>query len=142
MTHSAGLAGEPASLDRAHDIELTEPVGRDKRLIDDHPQHRPREIDRAFAAVDIDFAVARFDPNTGDGVLALAGGIGSTERVAPRFDVDRHRGWDWGRRWRRGPSLLQCLTQAAQALESLSARALWRIVVGHRYWALAFLRFK
>ena len=25
MTHSAGLAGEPASLDRAYDIELTEP---------------------------------------------------------------------------------------------------------------------
>src|SRR5215467_776371 len=132
MTHSAGLAGEPASLDRAYDIELAEPVGRDKRLIDDHPQHRPREINRAFAAVDIDFAVARFDPNTGDGVLALAGRVRSAERVAARLDIDRHYGRDWRRRCRRGPSLLQRLTQAAQALESLSAGTLWWIVVGHR----------
>ena len=56
-----------------------------KRLGDHHPQHGPGEIDGAFAAVDRDLAVARLDPDAGDGVLAPAGGIGAALRVDLRL---------------------------------------------------------
>ncbi len=36
-----------------HDVELAEPVGDDEGLVEQHAQHRPREIDRAVAAVDL-----------------------------------------------------------------------------------------
>src|SRR5207245_11772376 len=54
VAHRTGLTGEPAAFDRAPDIELPQPVGRREGLVDQHAQHRPREIDRAFTAVDVD----------------------------------------------------------------------------------------
>src|SRR5271167_3534326 len=56
VAHGSGLTGEPAALNGAPDIELTESIGRHERLVDQHTQHRPRKVDRAFAAVNIDFA--------------------------------------------------------------------------------------
>src|SRR5205085_10045788 len=82
VPHRAGLAREAAALNRAPHIELAEPIGDDKGLADQHAQHRAREIDRAVAAIDLDPAVARLDPDAGDRVLALAGRVGAAERVA------------------------------------------------------------
>src|SRR5205807_4008061 len=47
------------------------------RLGDHHPQHRAGEIDLLVAAVDGDPALAGLDPDPRDGVLALAGRIGT-----------------------------------------------------------------
>src|SRR5262249_55816027 len=132
VAYGSGLTRQPAAFDRAPDIELAEPVRRDERLIDDHPQYRPRKINWAFAAVDVDFAGAGLDPHAGNGVLALAGGIGAAERVASRFYIHRHRGRN-RRRGGRRTRLLHRLTQASQTLKCLSAGALRWIVIGHRY---------
>ena len=77
MAHRAGLAGQAAADDGGDDVELAVAVGRDDRLLEDHLQHRTREIGREFLVVDDDLAGARLDPDAGDGVLALAGGIGA-----------------------------------------------------------------
>src|SRR5947209_16253765 len=90
VPHRPGLARQPAALDRTPDVELTEPVGDDKGLADHHAQHRAGEIDGAIAAVDLDLAVPRLDPDAGNRILALAGGIGAAELVALRLHV--HRG--------------------------------------------------
>src|SRR5438270_14030055 len=82
VPHRAGLARQATALDRAPHIELAEPVGHDKGLADQHAQHGASEIDRAVAAIDLDPAIARLDPDAGNGVLALARGIGAAERVA------------------------------------------------------------
>src|SRR5580704_4911732 len=87
VAHRAGLARQPAALDRGPDIELAHPVGDEKRLVDQHAQHRPSEIDRAVAAVDLDLAVARPDPYSGDRVLALAGGVGAALLIDLRLHV-------------------------------------------------------
>src|SRR5271167_2999111 len=77
VAHRAGLTGEPATLDRADNVELAEPVGGDKRLIDDHAQHRAREIDGALPIIDPDRPVPWLDPHPGDRVFALAGSVGA-----------------------------------------------------------------
>ena len=77
MTHRAGLAGQTAAGDGADDVVLAGAVGRDQRLLDHHAQHRTGEIDFDLAGVDDDLAGARLDPDAGDRVLALAGGIGA-----------------------------------------------------------------
>src|SRR5581483_6430819 len=77
VAHRAGLAGEAAAGDRADHVELPGAVHDAERLVDDHAQHGAREIDRAVLAVDRDLALARLDPDAGDRVLALAGGIGA-----------------------------------------------------------------
>ena len=48
---------------------------------DHHAQHRTGEIDLDLARVDRDLAGARLDPDAGDRVLALAGGVGAAELV-------------------------------------------------------------
>src|SRR5690242_7229775 len=50
VAHGTGLTRETAAHDGAPDIELAEPIGHDKGLIDQHAQHRTREIDRAVTA--------------------------------------------------------------------------------------------
>src|SRR5277367_5961284 len=87
MTNRTGLAGQTAADDRAIDVELLEPLGHQERLIDDHAQNRAGEIDRNVLAVDFDLAAPRLDPDAGDGVLALAGGIGPAEGIALRLDL-------------------------------------------------------
>src|SRR5579872_6294885 len=116
-----GLARKAAAGHRAPHVELAEPVGDDKRLADQHAQNGPGEIDRAVPPIDLDIAVAGFDPDAGDGVLALAGRVGAAERVALRLDVGRdrlHRG-GWSRRRCGRSRRCDRLAQAGEALESL-----------------------
>ena len=77
MTHRAGLAERPPPLTVQINVELALALGGDERLLQDHLQHRPREIGDVVLAVDGDLAGALLDPDAGDGVLALAGGIGA-----------------------------------------------------------------
>src|SRR5260221_7789504 len=77
MTDRTGLAGETAADHRANDIELADAIDDAEGLVDDHPQHRTGEIGRHVATIDGDLAAARLNPDAGDGVLALAGGIGT-----------------------------------------------------------------
>src|SRR3954467_13611088 len=88
------LARQTATGDRADDVVLAGAGCRDQRLLNQHPQHRTGEIDFDFAGVDQDLAGARLDPDAGDRVLALAGGIGAAELVDllyvfRRFGSDR-----------------------------------------------------
>ena len=78
VTHRAGLTRETAAGDRDREVVLARALGDAERLLDDHAQHRTREIDRHVAAVDRDLARAGLDPDARDGVLALAGGVGAT----------------------------------------------------------------
>ena len=77
VAHRAGLAGEAAAGDGDGEIVLAEAVGDDERLVEDHAQHRPGEIDVERLAVDGRLALAGLDPDARDGVLALAGRIGA-----------------------------------------------------------------
>src|SRR5215213_8182821 len=77
VTHGTRLARQTAAGDRADDVVLAGARGGDQRLLDQHPQHRAGEIDFDFTGVDHDLAGTRLDPDAGDRVLALAGGIGA-----------------------------------------------------------------
>src|SRR5712692_1424442 len=81
VAHRSRLAGEPAARDRADDIVLALAIGRDQRLLDQHAQHRPGEEDLHRLLVHGDAAGAGLDPDPGDRVLALAGGIGAAAAV-------------------------------------------------------------
>src|ERR1700731_4797155 len=107
VPHRAGLTGQPATRHGAPHIELAEPVGYDKGLADQHAQHRAREINRAVAAVDLDLAVARPDPDAGPRILALAGRVRTAERVALRLQILRDRRKDRRCRGGRRPSRLR-----------------------------------
>src|SRR5260221_10909101 len=123
VAHRAGLAGEAAADHAADDVVLAEPAGDDEGLVEQHAQHRPREIDRSVAAVDGDLAVARLDPYAGDRVLALARGVGAALRIELRFRLG-------GRHWLSALGALQRLAQATQRC----------LQIGHGH-ALLFLRF-
>ncbi len=88
VAHRAGLAGQAAAGDGGDDVVLAVAVGGDDRLLQDHLQHRTGEILGEFLAVDGDAAGARLQPDAGDGVLALAGGIGAAVGVE-LLDIDR-----------------------------------------------------
>src|SRR3954453_6905031 len=77
VTHGTRLARQTATRDRADDVVLAGACGRNQRLLDQHPQHGAGEIDLGFAGVDAELAGARLDPDAGDRILALAGGIGA-----------------------------------------------------------------
>ena len=81
MAHRSRLPGEPAARDRADDVVLALAIGRDQRLLDQHAQHRPRKEDLHRLLVHGDAAGAGLDPDPGDRVLALAGGIGAAAAV-------------------------------------------------------------
>src|ERR1700722_7256224 len=85
VPHRAGLAGEARADHGRFHVELAEPAGDLQRLGDHHAQHRPGEVDLLVAAVDGDLALAGLDPDAGDRVLALAGGIGAALRIADRL---------------------------------------------------------
>jgi hypothetical protein len=78
----AGLARQPAALDGRLDVELAGDIGHGEGLGDHHLQHGPGEILRHFLAVDAHLAGAGLDPDAGDGVLALAGGVAAAVLVA------------------------------------------------------------
>src|SRR5581483_1486191 len=81
VTDGAGLARQTAAAHRADDVELALALGGDERLLQDHLEHGTGEIGGVLLAVDGDLAGAGLDPDTGDGVLALAGGIGAALRI-------------------------------------------------------------
>src|SRR5689334_21197832 len=68
MAHRAGLTREATAHHGAVHIELAHAVDDQERLIDQHAQHGPREIDRTVAAVDRDLAGAGLHPDARDGV--------------------------------------------------------------------------
>src|SRR5262249_11230159 len=77
VTHRTGLAGQATAGNRADHVILAVAAGGDQRLLDHHAQHWAGEIDFDLAGVDRDLAGAGLDPDAGDRVLALAGGIGA-----------------------------------------------------------------
>ena len=81
MAHRAGLARKPAAGDADGQVVLADALGDAERLLQNHAQHGAGEIDLHLAAVDDDLAGARLDPDARDGVLALAGGVGSAVLV-------------------------------------------------------------
>src|SRR5690554_1046487 len=81
VTDGAGLTGQTTTGNGDVDVVLVEAVGSDDRLLDDELQNRTGEILGEFATVDGHRTLARLDPDAGDGVLALAGGIGAAEAV-------------------------------------------------------------
>ena len=74
----------PPPLTVADDVELLDPAGHHERLVDDHAQDRPGEIDLDVAAVDGDPTRAGLDPDPRDRVLAAPGRIGAALRVELR----------------------------------------------------------
>src|ERR1700687_3278623 len=93
VTHGACLARQTATGHGADHVVLARPGRCDQRLLDHHPQHWTGEIDFDLAGVDGDLAGARLDPDAGNRVLALAGGVG-TAQLVDLLDVFR--------RFRRG----------------------------------------
>ena len=77
MAHRAGLTRKAAAHHRADHIELVLALGRLEGLVDDHAQHGAGEIFFELPAVHGDPASAWFHPDPGNGVLALACGIGA-----------------------------------------------------------------
>ena len=77
VTHSAGLPRKTTTSHRDHDVILPGAACQNERLLKDHAQHGTGEIGALFFAVDLDAARSRLQPDAGDGVLALAGGVGA-----------------------------------------------------------------
>src|SRR5262249_41830034 len=101
VAERASLARKSAARHRADDIVLAEAGGDGERLVEQHAQHRAREIDGAVAAVHRDLAVAGLDPDARDGVLALA------RRVSSALCVELRLCFDGRRRLRCRPRPLQ-----------------------------------
>src|SRR3954469_11141135 len=85
VTNRTGLTGQTAAGDRGHHIVLVDAGGDLERLVQQHAQNRTGEVDGDVTAVDGDLAGTRLDPDAGDRVLALAGGIGATVSVDLRL---------------------------------------------------------
>src|SRR5215216_5013022 len=81
VAHRASLTRQSAARYGANDVVLAVAVGSDQRLLDQHAQHRPREIDFNLARVDEDLTGAWLHPDAGDGIFALAGGVGAALRI-------------------------------------------------------------
>ncbi len=84
MLDRAGLARQASPGHGGEHIELTFHVGHGKGLLQDHLQHRTREIGVDVLAVDHDLARPGLDPDAGDRVLALARRIGPAQLVPHR----------------------------------------------------------
>src|SRR5579859_5793773 len=96
MAERPGLAGKSAAGDgRAH-VVLAVPIGGDDRLLDHHLEDGPSEILGEILAVDKDAAATAGEPDAGDRILALAGGIGAAQRIEllhmDRLDGSLRRG--------------------------------------------------
>src|SRR5712675_1179940 len=102
VTDGARLARQTAAGHGADHVILTGPGRRHQRLLNHHPQHWTSEIDFDFAGVDGDLAGAGLDPDPGNRVLALAGGVGAALLV-DLLDVFR--------RFRRGRLELRQLVE-------------------------------
>src|SRR6476620_2435302 len=91
VTHGTRLARQTAAGDRADDVVLAGARGCNQRLLDQHAQHRSGEIGLDLTGVDDDLAGTRLDPDAGNRILALAGGIGAAVFV-DLLDVFRRFG--------------------------------------------------
>src|SRR5690554_301127 len=78
VTHGAGLTGQTAAGHRDDNVVLVGAFGCHDWLLDDQLQHGTRKVCGELTAVDRDSALAWLDPDPGNRVLALAGGIGTT----------------------------------------------------------------
>src|SRR5258706_10455683 len=88
VTHGARLARQTAAGDGADHVVLAGTGRRHQPLLDHRPQHRTRGVDFDFAGVDGDLAGAGLDPDPGNRVLALSGGVG-TALLVDLLDVFR-----------------------------------------------------
>src|SRR5664279_6047321 len=79
VANRARLAGQTAAGDGADHVILAGAGRCDQRLLDHHPQYRTGEIDFDLAGADDYLAGAWLDPDPGDRVLALAGGVGAAK---------------------------------------------------------------
>ena len=86
VTNGPGLTGKPAALDSGNDIELIGTARALKRLVQQHAQNRASEIFGHVRAIDGDPAIATLDPDTGRGILAAAGGVGTAKAVNLGFN--------------------------------------------------------
>jgi hypothetical protein len=79
-----------------------------ERLVDDHAQHGRAKYTVMSLPLTVMDAFARLDPDAGDRVLALAGGIGAALGIdlalVARGGFQRLAGDHAGRGHRRGPS--------------------------------------
>ena len=71
------MTRQPAAGDRAFDIDLFAAIGNVERLLNQHPENGPGEIDIKRLAVDGDLAAAAFHPHPRSCVLAAAGSVGA-----------------------------------------------------------------
>src|SRR5690606_2666292 len=88
VTHGTGLAGQTTTSNSDDNVVLLGAFGRDDRLLHDQLQHGTSEIGSELTAIDHDLALARLDPDTSNGVLALASGISAALGVEL---LDMHR---------------------------------------------------
>src|SRR6185295_4792358 len=77
VAYRARLPRQTTAGDGADHIILAGAGGCDQWLLDHHAQHRTGKVDLDLAGVDRDLAGAGLDPDAGDRVLALAGGVGA-----------------------------------------------------------------
>src|SRR5579864_818690 len=69
----AGLAADPAAVDRGDDVVPVDGVGQPQRLRHDHLQRRPREVVLERATVQCEATRSRDDPHARNGFLATSG---------------------------------------------------------------------
>ena len=77
MAYGAGLARQATARNRDREVVLVDAPDDAERLLDDHAQHGSREINVEGTLVDGDLARAGLNPDTGHGILALAGRVGA-----------------------------------------------------------------
>src|ERR671912_44630 len=143
VLHRTGLARKAATLHGGDDVVLTIAVGNVERLVDDEAQRGTGEVDALVAAVDLDLARARLQPDSRNGILAAAGRIGAGELVELLLAKRR---LDLGRR-RRSSGLGRCFGRfrSRSWLRRLLTGQLGEVgkglaIVGH-YAPTLFLRF-
>ena len=75
MADGAGLAGNAAARNRAHNVELAEGVCKVERLTDNQLEGLKAEIVVDVTAVDGDRAGAGVEPDAGNGLFPSAGTV-------------------------------------------------------------------
>ena len=120
MAHRARLPRQAAAGNRDDEIVLGDAVGDDERLAQHHAQHRTGEINLNRAVIDGDLAGARLDPDAGDRVLALAGGVSAAVFVE-LLHINGMHGLDALARWRAGGRGLEVLQRGKRGLGHVQA---------------------